>query len=325
MTDGAAPPPIALFLGDEPLRVREAEAHLVEQVLGAANAFNLATFQAGEPDVLGRIMDLVRTVPMMSRHRVVVLRELDKAPVALLDALLEYAAKPVPSTVLVLCGAKLPEASGGINRGLRLQNLVKKVGRVERFKAADQDPVAFARQRAQALGCELDPRAARLLVELCGRDLGRLSAEVDKAATFAGGRGSIDVDIVEQTASVVGEAEIWNLTRALVHRDTDQALAQTHRLLEEGWVTHRMLAMVTWQIRQLLVLQDCLRTGTSPKEAGLRMRWSDQQEAERSLRARPLPVSATLSQLARANRQLNRSRAGDRRVFERLVLELATR
>jgi len=316
-----------MFLGDEALRVREAEAALVEQVLGgSAGAFNLAVLQAGESDVLGRVIDLVRTVPMMSRHRVVVLRELEKAPAALLEALLEYAEKPVPSTVLVLCGAKLPEsAEKGINRGVRLQNRVKKDGRYIRFATADEDPVAFARERAQRLGCELDPRAAELLVELCGRDLGRLSAELDKASCYVGGQGTIDSAVVEQTASVVGEAEIWNLTSALVRRDADKALAQTHRLLEEGWVTHRMLAMVTWQIRQLLVLQDCLRTGTSPKDAGLRMRWRDQQEAERSLRARPLPVAGTLAQLARANRQLNRSRAGDRRVFERLVLELATR
>ena len=86
-----------------------------------------------------------------------------------------------------------------------------------------------------------------------------------------------------------------------------------------------MIAMVTWQFRQLLTLQDCMHRGIAPKDVGLRMRWSEQQEAERSLRQRPLPVAATLNSLARANRAFNRARAGDRRIFERLVLELASR
>jgi len=318
-------PSIAIFLGDEQLRVAEAERELVSRVLGdGAGAFNFAIFQAGEPDVLGRIMDLVRTVPMMSRHRVVVVREVERAPVALLDALMDYAKRPVSSTVLVLTGAKLPEPVKKVNRGIRLQNRVKKIGLVRRFSARDEDPVAFAIERAERAGCRLDRRAAQLLVELAGKDLARLSTELEKAIAFVGGSGSISSAVVEQTASVVGEAEIWSLTAALLRRDVDKALAQSHRLLEEGWATHRMLAMVTWQFRQLLSLQDCLSRGISPKQAGLRMRWSDQREAERSLRAKPLSPAAVLATLARANRQLNRSRAGDRRVFERLIMQLST-
>lgn len=325
MTDPDTLPPIAIFVGDEPLRVQEAEQALVQQALGPMGGFNLAVLMAGEGEIVGRVMDLVRTVPMMSRYRVVVVREIEKATVALLDALMAYAEKPVPSTVLVLVGQKLPEAVKGVNRGTRLQNLVKKVGRVERFKAEEQDPIGFAVDRARRLGCHLDPEAARLLVELSGRDLGRLAGEVEKAASWVGGEGRIDAAVIEQTASVVAEAEVWALTGALVRRDADAALATTHRLLEEGQASHRLMAMVTWQIRNLLTLQDCLHRGIPPKDAGLKMRWSDQQDAERSLRLRPLPVAATLATLARANRAFNRSRAGDRRIFERLILELSTR
>lgn len=325
MTEAPSLPPIAIFVGDEPLRVQEAEQALVQQALGPAGGFNLAVLLASDGDVVSRVMDLVRTVPMMSRHRVVVVRDMDKAHVELLDALMAYAEKPVPSTVLILVGPKLPEAVKGVNRGLRLQNLVKKVGRVERFKAEEQDPVAFAVDRARRLGCRLEPDAARLLVELSGRDLGLLAGEVEKASAWVGGQGQIDAAVIEQTASVVAEAEVWGLTGALVRRDVDGALAQAHRLLEDGKASHQLMAMVTWQIRNLLTLQDCMHRGIPAKDAGLRMRWSDQQEAERSLRQRPLPVAATLATLARANRAFNRARAGDRRIFERLILELVTR
>ncbi len=321
-----APPPVILLYGDEDLRLREAEQAEVDAALaGDRSGFNLATLLASDPDAAGRLLDLARTVPMMASRRVVVLRELDKANVALQDALLQYAAKPSPSTTLVLVGRKLPETSGGVNRGVRLRNLVKKVGRVQRFEAKSEDPLAFARQRAEALGCRLDRGAAELLVELAGRDLGRLAMELDKASNWLGGEGTIDLEVIERTCSVVGEAEVWALTGALVRRDADAALAACHRLLEDGAAPHYLLAMVTWQFRQLLSLQDCLRRGRDPKDAGVRMRWRSMQDAQRSLRQRPLVAAELLPRLASANRRFNRSPAGDRRVFEGLVLELATR
>lgn len=318
-----AMPAIVLIYGDEDLRVREAEQQVVQAALdGDGSGFNLATFLAAEAD---SALDLARTAPMMARRRVVVVREFERAPAALQEALLAYAEKPCPSTVLVLSGRKLPEASGGQNRGVRLKNRVEKIGRVVRFEAAKEDPLAFAEERARALGVRLERSAAELLVELAGRNLGRLATELDKAASYVGGEGVIDQAVVEQTCSVVGEAEVWALTGALAARNPDAALAACHRLLNDGAAPHYLLSMVSWQFRQLLVLQDCLRRRVDPRTAGLRMRWSAQQDAERALRARPLDEADLMTRIARANRMLNRSRAGDQRVFEGLVLELATR
>lgn len=326
MPDADAIPPVSLFYGDEDLRVREAEDAAVARALGDdRSGFNFASFDAADADVASRLVDQARTMPMMARRRVLQLKGVDKAPAALMDALLEYLEKPNPSTVLIISGRKLPETSGGVNRGARLRNRVAKVGEVARFEAGKEDPLAFARGRADALGCRLDREAAELLVELSGRDLSRLSMELEKAANWLGGEGTITAAVVEQTCSVVGESEVWALTGALVRRDADAALASTHRLLQDGNAPHYLLAMVTWQFRQLLTLQDCQRRGIDPKTVGLRMRWRALQEAEASLRARPLSEASLLASLARANRQLNRARAGDQRVFEGIVLELATR
>ncbi|MCB9778371.1 MAG: DNA polymerase III subunit delta [Alphaproteobacteria bacterium] len=320
----ADPPAVALLIGDEPLRLREAVDQLVAQVLGegAANGFNFASYQADEADVTGRLLDTARTVPMMARVRVVLLKDFDKASVDLQEALLEYAEKPCPSTVLVVTGRKLPEASGGANRGVRLRNRVQKIGLYERFEAKSEDPHDFARDRAARLGVTLDPAAARLLVELSGRDLGRLDMELQKAAAWVGGAGTIDAAVVEATCSVVAEAEIWALTGALAAHDADAALAATHRLLEDGAAPHYLMAMLAWQFRQLLLLQDCLRQGRDPKTVGLRMQWQARKAAEQTLRRHPLSEERILARLARANHQLNRARAGDRRVFEGLVLDL---
>lgn len=322
----AGPPPVILLVGTEALRLREAEQAEVDAALaGDRSGFNLARIQANEPEALGRLLDLVRTVPMMADRRVVVLRELDKASVALQDALLDYVDNPSPSTTLILVGSQLPASSGGVNRGVRLRNRIQKIGRVRSFKSGAEDPRAFAVERARELGCRLDRDAAELLVELAGKDLGRVDMELTKASNWLGGSGTIDIEVIEQTCSVVGQAEIWALTGALIRRDVDGALAACHRLLEAGEAPHYILSMVTWQFRQLLCLQDCMRRGRDPKEGGVRLRWRTLEEAKRNLARRPLVAADLLPRLAAANRRFNRSPAGDRRVLEALVLEVVTR
>ncbi len=315
--------PVYLFLGDEALLVARAEQALVARALPeGTNGFNHATYVAGDPrDALG----LARSQPMMVRRRVIVSRELESADTALLDDILRYLEAPNPVTVLVLVGAKLPPASKGSNPGRRLSNAVKKIGVVEQHKARDQDPYAFARSQAEAGGCALDRGAARLLIELVGKDLSRLSCEIDKLVAYCGGEGTIGPDAVAAVCSLVAEAVVWELTDAIVARDPDRALAACHRMLDGGGASgssHRLLAMVAWQVRQMLELQSALRSRGPLPASWRRVPARKREAAERQLRRRLLDPARTLESLARANRELNRSRAGDQRVFEALVLRL---
>jgi DNA polymerase III delta subunit len=186
-----------------------------------------------------------------------------------------------------------------------------------------RDPVRFAVERAEEGGCKLDGRAARLLVELVGGELGRVQTETDKLVAYVGGQGRIGAEEVEAVCSMVAEAIIWDLTDALVRKDANQALAVSHRLLETGEAPHRLMAMITWQIRQLVTLQACVQQGRSPQDAGIRMPGRKMSAATEALRRWPIDPTRIFDTLAAANRSLNRSRAGDRRVFEGLLLELA--
>lgn len=314
-------PVMAWFLGDEDVARKRAESELVDAVFGGGSpSFNLAKFSAA--DGAERAVEVARTVPMMAKHRVVVIRDMQSATVDLLDELLAYAEKPNPSTVLILEGPKTPPASGGVDRGRRLENAIKKVGQVQRFKTGDQDPVRFAMATAEDAGCRIERRSAALLVELVGTDLGRLDTEMNKVIAFVGGEGSISDADVEAVCSLVAEAAIWDLTDAVVRRDPDRALSVAHRMLDTGESSHRLIAMIAWQMRQLITLQDCLRRRVNPRDAGIRMPRHKLELAQSALRSRPIHASRMLDQIARANGDLNRSRAGDRRVFEGLLLQL---
>jgi len=314
-------PTIAMFLGDESVGRKRAEAELVDAVFGGGSpSFNLATFAAS--DGAERAIEAAKTVPMMAKHRVVVIREMESASVDLLDDLLAYAQKPNPSTVLILTGTKNAPASGGVDRGRRLEGAVKKMGEVRRFKTADQNPMQFALFTAEEAGLKMDRRAASMVVELVGSDLGRIQTEMSKVIAFVGGEGNIGVSDVEAVCSLVAEAAIWDLTDAVVRRDSDRALCVAHRMMDTGEASHRLIAMIAWQMRQLITLQDCMRRRVNPMDAGIRMPRGKLNAAQDALRRRPIDGSRMMDHIAAANGELNRSRAGDRRVFEGLLLTL---
>lgn len=309
--------PVLLFTGDEALLIQRAEDDVISRALPEGrNGFNFSAHSAGDGGGDSAI-SLARTVPMMSRRRVVVLRDIDKADAALVDNIMAYLDAPAQSSLLVLSGPKLTAT--------RLRNKVKKLGEVHKFSSRDVRPDAFIQEHVRSARCTISGQAARLLQELVGADLGRLQGELDKLINFAGGPGkNIDVDAVEAVCSVVAEAVIWDLTDALLARNVDRALASAHRLLEEGEASHRLLSIVTWQFRQLLELQDALQRG-----GGLPGRWSRMpsrklRAAQSRLQQRPLRPDVVLGALSEANHAFNRSRAGDRRVFEGLILRLAT-
>lgn len=314
-------PQVALLLGDETVARRKAEQGLVHAVFGDASpSFNLATFSAA--DGAERAVEVSRTVPMMAKYRVVIVREMEAAGVELLDDLLAYVARPNPSTVLILNGVKNPPAIGGVDRGRRLEAAIKKCGQVERFKTGQHDPVRFAVAYAEEAGCQIEHGAARLLVELVGADLARIQTEMNKVVAYTGGSQRIGVEAVEAVCSLVAEAAIWDLTDAVVRRDADKALSVAHRMLDTGESVHRLIAMIAWQMRQLITLQDCMKRRINPRDAGIRMPRYKLEAAENALRRRPIHAAHMMNQIAAANGDLNRSRAGDRRVFEGLLLKL---
>ena len=313
------PRPVYLVLGDEQLLVERAAHDLVEWALtGVQRSFDHAVFRAGDENVAS-LFSMARTMPMLSPHRVLELRHLEEATPEVLDELQAWCTSPTRGAVLVVQGRAFPPRS---KHARPTEAAAKKHGAVVRFKSKDQDPAAFAQSFARELGCSLGGSEARQLVDTVGHDLGRIRRELEKAALFLGGEGEITGAILDEVCSLLAEAAVWDLTDAIVQRNADLALATAHRLLEARQPPHRLIFNVTWQIRQMLQLQDAMRHGG---DAGARMPGWKRKKLESALRRRPLDEAWVLSRIARANQDMNSHRAGDRRVFEGLLLDLVSR
>lgn len=125
-------------------------------------------------------------------------------------------------------------------------------GRVERIAALVPDDVPpWITARARLVGVTLEPRAVHELASAVGADTDRIENELRKLATFAAGQPVTDADVRALVAGAM-EADVFELTRAVVRREVRPAVATLERLLAAGQAPQQILALLLWQFRVLL-------------------------------------------------------------------------
>jgi DNA polymerase-3 subunit delta len=122
--------------------------------------------------------------------------------------------------------------------------------------------VADARER----GFELDPAAARLLVERMGTSTMRLANELDRLALWAGKGGEVTLADLEAMVADTSEEARWTLSDALVERRADTAMLAAERLLAQGESVSGLVYALASRLRSAHDALSALERGGSPKQ-----------------------------------------------------------
>ena len=91
--------------------------------------------------------------------------------------------------------------------------------------------------------------AVNALIFLAGRDLTRLSGEVDKLAAFVGDKGEIMKEDVTAAVTPSAESNVFYMIDALVAGDAKRAYEILNAMLDAGEGPIGILAMITRQLR----------------------------------------------------------------------------
>jgi DNA polymerase III delta subunit len=190
----------------------------------------------------------------------VAVRHCQALPVKGSEVLRAYAARPAPTTCLLLL-ADEPLTGERDRRPHWLLEAVPSAAIVELPVRKGRVLQDWVRQRAAAEGYTVTEDAARLLVQWTGDDAVTVLAEVRKAA-LAGGPANMSVGAREVSA-VVGEhrvSGVFDLTRAVEQRDLGAALTTLDRLLasEEPML---LLAVLARDLRRAWTVREWARRG----------------------------------------------------------------
>lgn len=327
--------PVYLIVGEE--------RHLASQVVsvlrratlvGGVEGLNEDTLDAPQASV-DQLLAVARTLPMLAPRRWVLSRNIEtwdsekksksnkteeKKAGSPLDALLSYAKKADPSTVMVLVAGKL-------DKRRKLYTAAKKDGYlVECDTPKRHELPSWIRARVSQLGNEIEPSVADLIAELSGPELSSVADALERLSLFVGEGKPITEDAVAECVVRLRAASVWELVSAVGERNISASLKILQDVYDPADRGLRLLGVLAWATRQLIKFDDAARKGASPQDAAKAAGAPPFKARELAQQVRSLPqgtLSSWIERLAETDLALKgATKRPPRAVLEQMLMDL---
>lgn len=194
-----------------------------------------------------------RTLPMMAKRRLVVVRSAEDFAQKLSDKdqkeFFAYLAKPEPTTVLLMVATKFDARRTWINESKKHGWLVTCSVPT---KDDEVDPwlTRWLTAEMAARKVTAEPGVVERLVAWIGPELGMLSDALERLSLYAGG-GAVTLAAVEELVTPVREIGNFTLSDAILMRDLPTALANITQLKTQRTEPIMLLGALGASLRQL--------------------------------------------------------------------------
>ncbi len=225
-------------------------------------------------------------------------RDLALMPADEADPLIQYLAKPNPSTVVVAQTSKL-------DKRLKLFAAVSKKGWLHVLEAPRQ-LVPWVRAEAKSKKVEIDGTAVQRLVDAVGDDLSRLALSIEQLALYAGDR-PVTSDDVDELIADTRERSVFELNDALGAGDRARALTAVASLCDQRESAVGVIVMLARHVRNLATLHGLRAAGVPRNEWGARVGVPPFVVDKLAAQARsytPAALATAIARLAGADRAL---------------------
>lgn len=230
--------PVYALHGEEPFFIDAISDAILENCLEEHERdFNQTVFYGRDTDPM-TVASEAKGFPMMSERRLVMVREAqDMKDIYALES---YCANPNPSTVLVLCHKyKALDGKRKMVKELSNTGLVFKSEKVRDYQLND-----WIAGYVKGIGYDITSKAASLLNEFLGNDLGRIVNELEKLSIILE-KGTRISDIhIEENIGISKDYNNFELTNAIAARDTLKVFQIAH-YFERNPKDHSIIAIIS--------------------------------------------------------------------------------
>ena len=169
----------------------------------------------------GQVINQARRFPMTSARQVVIVKEAqglsDLNKQESQQLLLNYAEKPLPSTILVLAYKKKADMRGWWKK------LAEKTVFVASEKVRDYQLNGWLQTYFKNSSHQADPRAIQMLADNIGPDLSRLNNEIEKITINLKSGEVITPQLVEKYVGISKEYNVFEWQKAFAQRNAAKA------------------------------------------------------------------------------------------------------
>ena len=203
----------------------------------------------GDTVDLATVLDELRTYDMLMRHKLVIvdhadsfLAAKDTGTTSTRKVLERYADAPVDSATLLLRATTWRKGN--------LDKIVHKNGLVFKLQELNEhDSVRWCIGRSgKEHGCELDSRAAQLLVKRIGTVLTRLDGELGKLAASVAPETSISYEDVVEMVGLSREEQAWEIQSILLSGNSGAVMTKIGELID---ISRQPRELLVWSVVDL--------------------------------------------------------------------------
>lgn len=313
-------PPLIYLCGKERFLVDRAIEAIKAAVLEPATKdFNYDQLFAKEA-AAAKILACAKTLPMMAKRRLVLVRDADELTADELASLTKYIEAPAPETCLLFVAEKA-------DLRLRFFNLFKKHGLLLKLDPlSDKQLPSFIETEAKRLKVELERGAAVRLADEIGADLGQLADALERLCCFVPVGQPIRIRDIEEVVVTTRQHSVFELIDAVGAADRSAALTLLAEMQMQREPALKLLALISRHVMKLWQTADLMSHGRpSPGELASALGVMPFVAGKLLDQARKLTLSrvqAMHEAIFHTDRTLKLSKLDDERIMEQLILGL---
>ena len=209
--------PVYLLHGEESYFIDAISDYIEQNVLSELEKeFNQTIVYGKDSNVL-TLVSYAKRFPMMANYQVLIVKEaqdLDK-----IEDFQPYIEHPLTSTILVLC-----YKYGKLDKRKGLYKAIEKQGvAYESAKLYDNKIPDWINDYLHQLKYSITPKAAIMLTEFLGADLGKIVNEIQKLLINIPAGAEITENYVEKNIGISKDFNVFELQKALARKDVVKA------------------------------------------------------------------------------------------------------
>jgi len=210
--------PIYFLMGDEPYYIDAISSYIEKNVLSEEEKGFNQMILYGRDVSIEDIVSNAKRYPMMAERQVVIVKEAQDLS-RTIDKLESYAANPQLTTVLVIC-YKYKK----LDKRKKIYKAIDKAGVLfESKKLYDNQVPDWIRRVLSGKKYTINPKAAQMLVEFLGTDLGKINNELDKLQLVLPAGSEITPIHIEENIGISKDYNNFELRKSVGERDVLKA------------------------------------------------------------------------------------------------------
>ena len=207
--------PVYLLTGEENYYIDVVSDYFEQHVIDPSlRDFDLTVLYGRDVD-MATVVSTVKRYPMMSPIHLVLVKEAQEIDVRQWERLTAYLQQPSPQSVLVLCYRhKKLDKRTAVYKAIAAAGVVYESPRIY-----DNQVPGWIRTEVAAHGFSISDKAAAMLAEYLGTDLGKVANELGKLYPLLPEHGTITEQLIEEQIGISKDYNIFELQKAIGRRD----------------------------------------------------------------------------------------------------------